>query len=112
MRILVTENQYRKLSRRLSDFSRIDNRFKTKLRQESPCNYTGGFMDYFDYVSYRTEDMVITVLRGEGMMDVSRKDELELFSSVRKEIQKYIEDNLKEYAREYYNQYIKNNCPE
>ena len=107
MQIVLTESQYKTLTRRMNDFVIIDREFKYQLRQKIPCNFTD-FEDYFDFVSYRTEINVIDRL----FDDEGFEWELSLSIQLKHEVENYIEDNFKEYAKEYYDYYNKKNCPE
>lgn len=107
MKFVITESQYNLLVRRLDDFIKIDRQFKFQLRKRYPCDYSN-FENYFDFVSYRTEDFIVNKLYEDGFID----NNLELSTRLRKEIANYNENNMKEYAQEYYNMYIKKNCPE
>jgi hypothetical protein len=107
MQIVLTESQYNTLIRRLDDFVVIDRQFKYQLRQKIPCNFTD-FEDYFNFVSYRTEDYVTNKLIENKIIEF----DLELSNKIRSEIENYIKDNFLEYAKEYYDYYKEKNCPE
>ena len=107
MKIVLTESQYKTLTRRMNDFVIIDREFKLQLRKKSPCGYVG-FDNYFDFVSYRTEINVIDRL----FDDEGFEWELSLSIQLKHEVENYIKDNFKEYAKEYYDYYNKKNCPE
>jgi siroheme synthase (precorrin-2 oxidase/ferrochelatase) len=107
MKMIISESQYNTLIRRLDDFAVIDRQFKYQLRKKLPCNFTH-FEDYFNFVSYRTEDYVTNKLIENNII----KFEFELSIKIRREIENYIKDNFSEYAKEYYDYYKEKNCPE
>lgn len=117
MRIVLTESQYKTLTRRLDDFVLIDRQFKLFLRKNSPCernrygklNYPT-FDRYFSRVGYKTEDDVVSKMVDKKILKFDGENDLGLFKKVREEIRKYIDDNLKEYTEEYYSQYKEKNC--
>lgn len=113
MKILITESQYKLLTRRLEDFAMIDREFKYQLRKESPCGWRD-FQNYFDWVTYKTEDNVLHLLVvQEGISDtIKPEDWLEFSKKIRSEIQEYIYSNLYEYTEIHYHKYKENNCPE
>jgi hypothetical protein len=110
MKIIITESQYTTLIRRLDDFALIDRQFKLFLRKNSPCVYKT-FDLYFFTVKYKTEDNVTSKLEDKKMLVYFNiKNGLELYKKVKEEISVYVDDNLKEYAEEYYNQYKEKHC--
>ncbi len=98
--------------RRLDDFAMIDRQFKYRLRKESPCTWTD-LENYFDWVTYRTEDDIVDLLKQQAMTDTIKPEEwLEFSRKIRSEIREYIHNNFYEYAEIYYRRNKESNCPE
>ena len=111
MKIIITESQYRLLTRRLDDFAMIDREFKYRLRKESSCGWDDA-QNYFSWVAYKTEDTVVYKLNEDGLLKSKPEDELEILRKIRNEIREYLYSNFYEYTEIYYSRNKKSNCSE
>jgi hypothetical protein len=110
MKIIITESQYRLLTRRLDDFAMIDREFKFLLIRNSPCWYPN-VQRYFSSVAYRTGDNVVYKLNEDGLLKSKPEDESEILEKIRSEIREYLYSNFYEYVEIYYPKYRESNCP-
>jgi hypothetical protein len=106
MKIVITESQYSALIRRFS-LSQIEDEFWYRLKKEDFCEYKS-FEDFFNWISYRTEDTIFYKIKEDGKLDL----DLEQTKKFRKMTQDFIYDNFSDDAKYMYDNYRKLVCPE
>lgn len=106
MKIVLTESQYSALIRRFS-LSQIEDEFWYRLKKEDFCEYKS-FEDFFNWISYRTEDTILYKIKEDGKLDL----DLEQTKKFRKMTQDFIYDNFSDDAKYMYDKFRKLVCPE
>ena len=105
MKIVITESQYNALLRRFS-LSQIEDEFRYRLKNDDPCAYES-FDDFFNWVSYRTEDTIFYKIRNDEKLVFDEKKS----NNFKNIIYGFVYDNFSDEGKRYYNKYRKSHCP-